>query len=52
MQVMIGDLKLAEETYEAFFGIWKRYKLLPERFLLNHNTIHPSERYYPLRPEV
>ena len=47
-----GDLAEAKETHKAFFGLWKRFGLLPERYLLPSQDIHPTERYYPLRPEL
>ena len=55
MQVLAGDIDLAEETFGAFFGLWQRYGLLPERFTLDMGlggAIHPTEQYYPLRPEL
>ena len=53
MQVLAGDVDLAEEAFGAFFGLWQRFGLLPERFTLDMGgTIHPTEQYYPLRPEL
>ena len=55
MQVLAGDVSLAENTFAAFFGLWERFGLLPERFTLDagpHGSIHPTEQYYPLRPEL
>jgi mannosidase alpha-like ER degradation enhancer 1 len=55
MQVLAGDVTLAENTFAAFFGLWERFGLLPERFALDagpHGSIHPTEQYYPLRPEL
>ncbi len=55
MQVLAGDVSLAESTFAAFFGLWERFGLLPERFTLDagpHGSIHPTEQYYPLRPEL
>lgn len=46
---------MAEETFWAFFGLWQRFGLLPERFTLDMGlggVIHPTEQYYPLRPEL
>lgn len=52
LQVMFGDLDQAEETQAAFFGVWKRFGALPERYLLKAKVLHSTERYYPLRPEI
>ena len=46
---------MAEETFRAFYGLWQRFGLLPERFTLDmglDGAIHPTEQYYPLRPEL
>jgi len=45
------DLDSAMETHDAIYAIWRKYGALPERFLLQGNQIHSTERYYPLRPE-
>ena len=53
--MLAGDVTLAENTFAAFFGLWERFGLLPERFTLDagpHGSIHPTEQYYPLRPEL
>ncbi len=53
MQVLAGDVKAAHDTFDAFFGVWRRYGLLPERYLYGGDgMLHPTERYYPLRPEL
>ncbi|ETO25059.1 glycoside hydrolase family 47 protein [Reticulomyxa filosa] len=53
VQIMIGDIPLALSTIDAFyFNIWKPFRGLPERFLLNSFQLHSSERHYPLRPEL
>lgn len=52
LQVLVGDIAHAKTTHQSFFYLWKKYGLLPERYWLNSDTIHDSERYYPLRPEV
>jgi mannosidase alpha-like ER degradation enhancer 1 len=50
--VLIGDIELAKATYAQFFSVWHKYGLLPERFQWDRMTIHSTERYYPLRPEL
>lgn len=52
MQVLVGDIKLADQTFENFFSLWWRFGGLPERVLLNSGQAHGSERHYPLRPEL
>ncbi|XP_068464757.1 alpha-mannosidase I MNS5 isoform X2 [Phaseolus vulgaris] len=52
LQVLIGDLSAANSSHREFFHVWKRYGVLPERYLLDHQMIHPTEKYYPLRPEL
>lgn len=52
LQVLIGDVAAANATHRKFFGIWEKYGVMPERYLLDRGTIHPTERYYPLRPEL
>eukprot|EP01114_Cavostelium_apophysatum_P013152 TRINITY_DN3122_c0_g1_i2.p1 TRINITY_DN3122_c0_g1~~TRINITY_DN3122_c0_g1_i2.p1 ORF type:complete len:632 (-),score=103.87 TRINITY_DN3122_c0_g1_i2:570-2465(-) len=53
LQVLIGDIEAARGTHEAFYGIWRRFGVLPERYWLGQKpTLHHSERYYVLRPEL
>eukprot|EP00249_Psilotum_nudum_P014898 c25057_g1_i2 orf=71-1792(-) len=51
LQVLIGDVAAANATHREFFGVWEKYGVLPERYLLDRGMLHPTERYYPLRPE-
>eukprot|EP00930_Biecheleria_cincta_P073796 TRINITY_DN61080_c0_g1_i1.p1 TRINITY_DN61080_c0_g1~~TRINITY_DN61080_c0_g1_i1.p1 ORF type:complete len:454 (-),score=68.93 TRINITY_DN61080_c0_g1_i1:41-1378(-) len=51
-QVDIGDLGKADETLRAIFGIWQKFGLMPERYLYKTSQVHPSMKYYPLRPEL
>ncbi|KAH1248738.1 Alpha-mannosidase I MNS5 [Glycine max] len=50
--VLIGDVIAANSSHREFFHVWKRYGVLPERYLLDHQMLHPTEKYYPLRPEL
>eukprot|EP00250_Pteridium_aquilinum_P006108 c16090_g1_i1 orf=265-1992(-) len=52
LQVLIGDVAAANATHREFFTVWEKYGVMPERYLLDRGTIHPTERYYPLRPEL
>lgn len=52
VNVMVGDLPQANATHRAFFGLWQRYGVLPERHSLATDSVHPTERYYLLRPEL
>ncbi|XP_010532268.1 PREDICTED: alpha-mannosidase I MNS5 isoform X2 [Tarenaya hassleriana] len=51
LQVLAGDVTAANSTHREFFHVWERFGVLPERYLLDHQMIHPTEKYYPLRPE-
>ncbi|KAL2321879.1 hypothetical protein Fmac_026258 [Flemingia macrophylla] len=52
LQVLIGDVIAANSSHREFFHVWKRFGVLPERYLLDHQMLHPTEKYYPLRPEL
>jgi len=52
LNVLVGDLAAANMTHRAFFQLWKRYGVLPERHSLATDNIHHSEKYYLLRPEL
>lgn len=52
LQVLAGDIEAAERTYQKYFGLWERFGVLPERFLLHSNSLHPTQAFYPLRPEL
>ena len=52
LQTLHGDMIQARETYQTFYLLWQKYQALPERFILNTQSVHSSERYYPLRPEL
>ncbi|KAL5183312.1 Alpha-mannosidase I MNS5 [Glycine soja] len=62
-QVLIGDVIAANSSHREFFHVWKNYGVLPERYflillvsddryLLDYQMLHPTEKYYPLRPEL
>ncbi|KAI7986840.1 Alpha-mannosidase I MNS5 [Camellia lanceoleosa] len=51
LQVLVGILLLLIHHRE-FFSVWERFGVLPERYLLDHQMLHPTEKYYPLRPEL
>ncbi|CAH9095875.1 unnamed protein product [Cuscuta epithymum] len=52
LQVLVGDVDAANSSHREFFNVWKRFGVLPERYLLDHHIVHPTEKYYPLRPEL
>ncbi|XP_020518839.1 alpha-mannosidase I MNS5 isoform X2 [Amborella trichopoda] len=52
LQVLVGDIPAANLTHREFFYVWKRFGVLPERYLLDRAMLHPTEKYYPLRPEL
>ena len=52
LQVLAGDVGQAVETHGVFYSLWQKFGYLPESYLLSSDTIHPSLKYYPLRPEL
>ncbi|XP_051136813.1 alpha-mannosidase I MNS5 isoform X2 [Andrographis paniculata] len=52
LQVLVGDVTAANSSHREFYHVWQKFGLLPERYLLDHQMVHPTERYYPLRPEL
>ncbi|KAG5229932.1 alpha-mannosidase MNS [Salix suchowensis] len=52
LQVLVGDIAAANTSHCEFVYVWKKFGVLPERYLLDHQMLHPTEKYYPLRPEL
>ncbi|KAB2013859.1 hypothetical protein ES319_D09G185600v1 [Gossypium barbadense] len=52
LQVLVGDIGAANSSHREFFYVWKKFGVIPERYLLDHQMLHPTEKYYPLRPEL
>ncbi|KAH7433252.1 hypothetical protein KP509_07G061600 [Ceratopteris richardii] len=52
VQVLIGDVVAANATHREFVSVWEKHGVIPERYLLDIGSIHPTESYYPLRPEL
>ncbi|CAL5327209.1 hypothetical protein CsSME_00006872 [Camellia sinensis var. sinensis] len=52
LQVLVGDITAANSSHREFFSVWERFGVLPERYLLDFQMLHPTEKYYPLRPEL
>ncbi|XP_074564635.1 alpha-mannosidase I MNS5 [Curcuma longa] len=52
LQILVGDISAANSSHREFFHVWEKFGVLPERYLLDHNMLHPTEKYYPLRPEL
>ncbi|KAF5933465.1 hypothetical protein HYC85_029636 [Camellia sinensis] len=50
--VLVGDITAANSSHREFFSVWERFGVLPERYLLDRQMLHPTEKYYPLRPEL
>ncbi|CAG0882674.1 unnamed protein product [Darwinula stevensoni] len=50
VQVLAGDVEEAICQQALYFGIWRLYNVLPERF--DWQRIAPSVLFYPLRPEL
>ena len=52
LQVLAGDVKLAADTFNNFIAVWQKYGVIPERYHYLTAQMHPTERHYPLRPEL
>lgn len=52
VQVLVGDIAAANSSHREFVYVWEKFGVLPERYLLDHQMLHPTEKYYPLRPEL
>eukprot|EP00850_Spirogloea_muscicola_P005021 SM000022S07235 [mRNA] locus=s22:748911:753445:+ [translate_table: standard] len=52
VQVLMGDVSAANESHRSFFSVWEKFGIFPERYFYSHQVPHPTERYYPLRPEL
>ncbi|KAK9669381.1 hypothetical protein RND81_13G126100 [Saponaria officinalis] len=52
LQVLVGDVAAANSSHREFFKVWETFGVLPERYLLDLQMLHPTEKYYPLRPEL
>eukprot|EP00850_Spirogloea_muscicola_P001621 SM000006S19386 [mRNA] locus=s6:421678:426268:- [translate_table: standard] len=52
VQVLMGDVSAANESHRSFFSVWEKFGIFPERYFYSHQEPHPTERYYPLRPEL
>lgn len=52
LQVLVGDVAAANSSHREFFNVWEKFGVLPERYLLDRDMLHPTEKYYPLRPEL
>ncbi|GMT22061.1 hypothetical protein PFISCL1PPCAC_13358, partial [Pristionchus fissidentatus] len=50
VQTLAGDVEEAICHHMLYYGIWKKYGVLPERF--NWITKSPDVAFYPLRPEL
>ncbi|KAK9117034.1 hypothetical protein Sjap_015981 [Stephania japonica] len=52
LQVLLGDVAAANSSHREFFHVWEKFGVIPERYLLDRDMLHPTEKYYPLRPEL
>ncbi|KAK1297472.1 putative alpha-mannosidase I MNS5 [Acorus calamus] len=52
LQILVGDVSAANSSHREFFHVWEMFGVLPERYLLDQEMLHPTEKYYPLRPEL
>ncbi|CAL4885308.1 unnamed protein product [Urochloa decumbens] len=51
LQTLLGDVAAANLSHREFYNVWQKFGVLPERYLLDYGMLHPTEKYYPLRPE-
>uniref|UniRef100_A0A915L8Q5 alpha-1,2-Mannosidase n=1 Tax=Romanomermis culicivorax TaxID=13658 RepID=A0A915L8Q5_ROMCU len=49
VQILSGDVEEAVCQHALYYGIWKKYGVLPERYNWHLNA--PDVLFYPLRPE-
>lgn len=49
VQILNGDVEEAVCHHALYYGIWKKYGMLPERYNWKLNA--PDVSFYPLRPE-
>ncbi|OVA11262.1 Glycoside hydrolase [Macleaya cordata] len=47
-----ANIAAANSSHREFFHVWEKFGVLPERYLLDRDMLHPTEKYYPLRPEL
>ena len=52
LQVLAGDVQQAVDSHAAFLWVWQQFGALPERYMYALGRVHPTEHYYPLRPEL
>ncbi|KAM7277645.1 hypothetical protein ACFE04_004779 [Oxalis oulophora] len=50
--LFVGDVAAVNSSHREFFRVWEKYGVLPERYLRDHQMLHSTEKYYPLRPEL
>ncbi|KAJ1917419.1 hypothetical protein H4219_003230, partial [Mycoemilia scoparia] len=49
LMVLAGHIDAAEKIHMVYYHLWRRYRVMPERFNLFHRR--PDFSNYPLRPE-
>lgn len=52
LQVLLGDVTEAAQSMRLFFGVWRRYGLIPELYSVHQQSVPPNWFHYPLRPEL
>ncbi|XP_057479781.1 alpha-mannosidase I MNS5-like [Actinidia eriantha] len=52
LQVLVGDITAANSSHREFFQVWEKFGVKSFRYLLDRQMLHPTEKYYPLRPEL
>lgn len=49
LQVLLGDIELAQKTYQNYLQVWLTYGALPERYDISRNLPLYGFVNYPLR---
>jgi len=52
LQALSGQVEEAKQLYESWSAAASVFGWLPEMFSVALNAVHPTMRYYPLRPEL
>ncbi|BFZ65273.1 hypothetical protein YB2330_006437 [Saitoella coloradoensis] len=48
---LVGEVKAAEKMWLVYWGLWRRYAAIPERWDWRRREVEVQVEHYPLRPE-
>lgn len=43
LQVLAGDLRAAESSFDRFMSVWERHGMLPENYQWRAGQVHPTD---------